>query len=61
MPLRVALGENSLIYIDLNDYDFNVNQEVWDYRKLDGLNDTLSADDLALIEEVEAQLNEVTS
>lgn len=47
--------------IDLNDYDFNVNPDVWDYRKIDGLNDTLSADDLALIEEVEAQLDAVKS
>lgn len=52
---------NFLDYIDLNDYDFTINREVWDYRKLPELNDTLSPDDLALIEQVEAQLNEVKS
>ena len=52
---------NFLDYIDLNDYDFTVNPEIWDYRKIDGLNDSMSPDDLALIEEVEAQLNAVTS
>ena len=48
-------------YIDLNEYDFTVNPEIWEYRKIDGLNETISADDLALIEEVEAQLNAVNS
>ena len=52
---------NFLDYIDLNDYDFTVNPEIWEYRKIDGLNDTMTADDLALIEQVEAQLNEVHS
>ena len=47
--------------IDLNDYDFTINHDVWDYRKIDGLTDTISSDDLALIEQVEAQLNEVRS
>ena len=42
--------------IDLNDYDFTVNPDVWNYRKLDGLNETMSEDDLALIEKIEAQL-----
>lgn len=52
---------NYLDYIDLNDYDFTINPEIWDYRKIDGLTDTLSSDDLELIEQVEAQLNEVSS
>lgn len=52
---------NFLDYIDLNDYDFTINPEIWDYRKIDGLNDSMSPDDLALIEQVEAQLNAVTS
>lgn len=47
--------------IDLNDYDFTVNRDVWDYRKIPELNNTLSPEDVALIEQVEAQLNEVQS
>ena len=45
--------------IDLNDYDFTKNPSVWDYRKIPELYDTMNPDDLALIEEVERQLNEV--
>ena len=47
--------------IDLNDYDFTKYPEIWDYRKIPELSSGLSEDDLALIEEVEAQLNEVKS
>ena len=42
--------------IDLNDYDFTANPEIWDYRKLDGLNETMSPEDLELIEQVESEL-----
>lgn len=49
---------NYLEYIDLSEYNFEINPEVWEYRKLDNI-DSLSPDDLALIEQVEAQLNEV--
>ena len=45
--------------IDLNDYDFTKNPSVWEYRKIPELYDTMNPDDLALIEEVERQLNEV--
>ena len=45
--------------VDLNDYDFNSNPEIWEYRKIPELNPGgLSEDDLQLIEEVEAELNE---
>ena len=47
--------------IDLNDYDFTKNPEIWNYRKIPELTQTLSQDDLAMIEEVEAQLNEAKS
>ena len=47
--------------IDLNDYDFTKKPEVWDFRKIPELTSSLSEDDLALIEEVEAQLNEANS
>ena len=41
--------------IDLNEYDFTVNPDLWDYRKLDNNND-MSTDDIELIESIEAQL-----
>ena len=45
--------------IDLNEYDFTVNQDIWSYRKIPELNQGLSPEDLATIEAVEAQLSEV--
>ena len=42
--------------IDLNEYDFTVNPDLWNYRKLDN-NTDLSENDLELIEAVEAQIN----
>ena len=44
--------------IDLNDYDFTKNPEIWDYRKIPELSAGLSMDELAMIDEIEAQLNE---
>jgi len=48
-----------LTIIDLNDYDFTVNPDLWSFRKIPELNETMSDDDLALIESIEAQLNGV--
>ena len=45
--------------IDLNDYDFNKNPEIWEYRKIPELTTGLSADDLEMIESIESQLKEV--
>ena len=45
--------------IDLNDYDFNKNPEIWEYRKIPELNTGLSSDDLEMIESIESQLKEV--
>lgn len=42
--------------IDINEYDFSVNSQIWEYRKLPELQETLSEDDLKLIEEIEAEL-----
>lgn len=42
--------------IDLNDYDFTTNPEIWNYRKIDSLNETMSPADLELIEQVESEL-----
>ena len=53
-----ALSEY-LTIIDLNDYDFTKNPEIWEYRKIPELNQGLSPEDLATIEAIEAQLREV--
>lgn len=45
--------------IDLNDYDFNRNPEVWTYRKIPELSTDIPADELALIDEIEEQLNAI--
>ena len=42
--------------IDLNDYDFTVNPDVWNFRKIPELTQVLSDEDIALIEQAEAQL-----
>ena len=42
--------------IDLNDYDFTINPDIWNYRKLPELQSGFSESDLELIERVEAQL-----
>ena len=53
-----ALSEY-LTVIDLNEYDFKKNPEIWEYRKIPELNQALSEDDLATIEAIEAQLRGV--
>ena len=52
-----ALSEY-LNVIDLNDYDFTVNQDIWNYRKLPELEASMSAEDEEIIRQIEAQLNE---
>lgn len=42
--------------IDLNDYDFTVKPDLWNFRKLPEYNETLSAEDEELIASIEAQL-----
>lgn len=42
--------------IDLNDYDFSINPDLWNYRKID-FGDDMSIEDMELIETIEAQLN----
>ena len=55
-----ALSEY-LTVIDLNDYDFTVNPEIWEYRKLPELQATISPEDEELINQVEAELNAITT
>ena len=42
--------------IDLNDYDFTANPDLWDFRKLPEYTETISAEDEELIKNIEAQL-----
>lgn len=45
--------------IDLKEYDFTVNPEIWSYRKLPELQSTINPEDEKLIEAVEAELNAI--
>ena len=45
--------------IDINDYDFTINPDLWSFRKIPELTQVLSDDDIAMIEAVEAQLEGV--
>lgn len=45
--------------IDLNDYDFNRNPEIWQYRKIPELSTDINPDELALLDEIEEQLNAI--
>lgn len=42
--------------IDLNDYDFTANPDVWEYRKLPDLEPGMSEEDEEMIKNIEAQL-----
>ena len=45
--------------IDLNDYDFQTNPEIWTYRKIPELSTDINPDELALLDEIEEQLNAI--
>ena len=45
--------------IDLNDYDFNRNPEIWSYRKIPEISTDINPDELALLDEIEEQLNAI--
>ena len=45
--------------IDLNEYDFTLNPDLWDYRKLDSYYDLLNEVDLLRLDEVEDKLDEI--
>ncbi len=47
--------------IDLKEYDFTVNPEIWSYRKLPELQSTINPEDEKLIEAVEAELNAINT
>lgn len=45
--------------IDLNDYDFQTNPEIWSYRKIPELSTDINPEELALLDEIEEQLNAI--
>jgi len=45
--------------INLAEYDFTINPELWDYRKLDGYYDILNEDNLIKLDEIESEINEI--
>lgn len=45
--------------IDINDYDFQTNPEIWSYRKIPELSTDINPDELALLDEIEEQLNAI--
>lgn len=45
--------------IDLNDYDFTVHPDLWDYRKLPEYYDLLNQVDLLALDEVESDINDI--
>ena len=51
-----ALAEYTDV-IDLNEYDFTVNEDLWDYRNIQGLYDLLNEVDMLKLDEVENNIN----
>lgn len=54
-----ALAEYTDV-IDLNEYDFTVNEELWDYRNIQGLYELLNEVDMLKLDEVEDDINSLT-
>ena len=54
-----ALSEYTSI-IDLNQYDFTMNRELWDYRQIQGYYELLNEVDLLKLEEIEDDINSLT-
>lgn len=55
-----ALSEY-LPVIDLKEYDFTVNPETWDYRKIPELQASMNIEDEELISQIEAELNAINT
>lgn len=53
-----ALSEYTNV-IDLNSYDWTINEDLWDYRQIQGYYELLNEVDLLKLDEVESQLNEI--
>ena len=46
--------------IDLNNYDFSVNEDLWDYRQIQGYYELLNEVDMLKLDEVEDDINSLT-
>ena len=55
-----ALAEYTDV-IDLNSYDFSINEDLWDYRQIQGYYELLNEVDMLKLDEVESQLDEIKS
>lgn len=53
----VGLSEYTSV-ININEYDFTVNPNLWEYRQLDGYYELLDEVDLLKLEEIEGEINE---
>lgn len=53
-----ALAEYTSI-IDLNDYDWTIHEDLWDYRQIQGYYELLNEVDLLKLEEIEDDLNKI--
>ena len=53
-----ALAEYTSV-IDLNEYDFTINPDLWDYRQIQGYYELLNEVDMLKLDEVESQLNAI--
>lgn len=54
-----ALAEYTDV-IDLNQYDWTIHEDLWDYRQIQGYYELLNEVDLLKLEEIEDDLNEIT-
>lgn len=54
-----ALSEYTDV-IDLNEYDFTINEDLWDYRNIQGLYDLLNEVDMLKLDEVENDIASLT-
>ena len=55
-----ALSEYTSV-IDLNEYDFTINKDLWDYRQINGYYDLLNEFDIAELDKIESDINDVKS
>lgn len=54
----VGLSEYTSV-INLNEYDFTINEDLWSYRKIDGYYDFLNEVDMLKLDEIEAEINDI--
>lgn len=54
----IGLSEYTSV-INLNEYDFTINEDLWSFRKIEGYYDLLNEADLAQLELIEGELNEI--